>query len=154
MRHNNNNIRIRRPIRPLPMNPQPKAPRPTAADAAAESDDSIRTAAQWILEGIERGSVDIALVDAFIRTPEEAAADLESETGQQVDHGSTAAALATLKERQLRLRREKFTLLDAMETADEAAYEALRRHLAELNRQIAETEERITQYTLQQKAAN
>ena len=148
MRHNNNNIRIRRPIRPLPMNPQPKAPRPTAADAAAESDDSILTAAKYILEGR------VSLAEMLLRTPEEAAADLESETGQQVDHGSTAAALATLKERQLRLRREKFTLLDAMETADEAAYEALRRHLAELNRQIAETEERITQYTLQQKAAN
>lgn len=81
MRHNNSNNRIRCPIWPLSMNPQPKELRPTAADAAAESDDSIRTAAQWILEGIERGSVDIALVDAFVRTPEEAAADLESKNG-------------------------------------------------------------------------
>jgi len=35
----------------------------------------------WFLEVIVRGRVDIALVDAFVRTPEEAAADLESKNG-------------------------------------------------------------------------
>jgi hypothetical protein len=141
MRHNNNN-RIRRPIRP------------TTADAAAESDDSIRTAAQWILEGIERGSIDIALVDAFIRTTEEAALDLEEETGQQLDHGSTAAAIATLEERQQRLRRQKRKFLDLMETADEDMYANMGDTLAQLNRQIQDTKTRLEQYHLQHKAAN
>ncbi len=60
-------------------------------------------------------------------------------TGKQVGLGVTAAALANLKERQKMLRRENFNLLDTMETVDDAAYEALGRHLAELNRPIAET---------------
>ncbi len=153
MRHNNNN-RIRRPIQPIPMNPPPKAPRPTAADAAAESDDSIRTAAQRILEGIERGSVDIALVDAFIRTPEEAALDLEEETGQQLEHGSTAAAIATLEERQRRLLRQKQKFLHLMETADEDLYAYMGDTLTQLNRQIQDTKTRLEQYKLQHKAAN
>jgi len=148
MRHNNNNIRIRRPIRPLPMNPQPKAPRPTAADAAAESDDSILTAAKYILEGR------VSLAEMLLRTPEEAAAELEEETGQQLDHGSTAAAIATLEERQRRLCRQKRKFLDLMETAAEDLYANMGDTLTQLNRQIQDTKIRLKQYNLQRKAAN
>jgi hypothetical protein len=92
---------------------------------------------------------------AFMRlTPEEAADLLEVMKGQLCDHVSTAAALAALKERQHRLRRAKLGLLDTMETAEDVAFEALGCTLAELNRQIAETHQRIAQYTLQEKAAN
>jgi hypothetical protein len=92
---------------------------------------------------------------AFMRlTPEEAADLLEVIKGRLCDHATTAAALATLRARQHRLRRAKLELLDTMETAQDAAFEALGCTLAELNRQIAETHQRIAQYILQQKAVN
>jgi hypothetical protein len=120
--------------------------RPTLADAAAESDNSLRTAAKWILEGR------IELAESYVRTPEEAAAELESLTGQQLDHGTTAAAIATLKERQRRLRRQKRKLLDLMETADEGLYANMGDTLTQLNRQIQDTKIRLEQYNLQRVA--
>ena len=147
----------RRPIRPIPMQTNQDhtaAPdddenrRPTAADAAADSDDSIRTAAKWILEGR------IELAESYVRTPEEAAAALEKETGQQLDHGNTAAAIATLAERQRRLRRQKRKFLDLMETADEDLYANMGDTLTQINRQIQYTKTRLEQYNLQRKAAN
>jgi hypothetical protein len=122
--------------------------RPTLADAAADSDDSIRTAAKWIREGR------IELAESYVSTPEEAAAELEQETGQQLDHGSTAAAIATLEERQRRLRRRKRKFLDLMETADEDLYANMGDTLTQLNGQIQYTKTRLEQYHLQHKAAN
>ena len=122
--------------------------RPTLADAAADSDDSIRTAAKWIREGR------IELAESYVSTPEEAAAELEQETGQQLDHGSTAAAIATLEERQRRLRRQKRKFLDLMETADEDLYANMGDTLTQLNREIQDTKTQFEQYNLQRKAAN
>ena len=122
--------------------------RPTLADAAAESDNSLRTAAKWILEGR------IELAESYVRTPEEAAAELEEETGQQLDHGSTAAAIATLEERQRRLCRQKRKFLDLMETAAEDLYANMGDTLTQLNGQIQYTKTRLEQYQLLHQAAN
>ena len=132
----------------------PKPPHPTLAEAITESDDSLRTAAEHILEGLDLGYLDLALVDAIIRTPEEAAADLEAETGQQLDHGSTAAAIATLEERQCRLRCQKRRFLDLMETASDDRYTQMLHTLAGFNRQIKDTKTRLEQYQLLHQAAN
>jgi len=132
----------------------PKPPRPTLAEAITESDDSLRTAAEHVLDGLDRGYLDLDLVDAIIRTPEEAAADLEDETGQQLDHGSTAAAIATLEERQRRLRSHKRWFLDLMETASDDRYTEMLGTLAGFNRQIKDTKTRLEQYQLQHQAAN
>jgi hypothetical protein len=129
-------------------------PRPTLAEAITESDDSLCTAAEHILEGLDCGYLDLALVDIIIRTPEEAAADLEAETGQQLDHGSTAAAIATLEERQRRLRSHKRWFLDLMETASDDRYTEMLDTLAGFNRQIKDTQTRLEQYRLQHQAAN
>ncbi len=150
IRHNNN--RHRHQIRPVPINQAP--PRPTLAQAITESDDSLRTAAEHVLDGLDRSDLDLDLVDAIIRTPEEAAADLEAETGQQLDHGSTAAAIATLEERQRRLRNHKRWFLDLMETASDDRYTEMLGTLAGFNRQIKDTQTRLVQYRLQHQAAN
>ena len=151
-RHNS-----RRPIRPIPMQTNQahtaaaangENRRPTLADAAAESDDSILTAAKYILEGR------VSLAEMLLRTPEEAAAELEEETGQQLDHGSTAAAIATLEERQRRLCRQKRKFLDLMETAAEDLYANMGDTLTQLNSQIQDTKIRLKLYNLQRKAAN
>jgi hypothetical protein len=133
-------------------NSQPR--RPTVAAAAAFSAESLAFVIALVIEGQELGKDYSKLARMNIFTPEQAADILETITGKQMDHGTTAEALTVLKERQQRLRREKRQLLDRMETINEDQYANMDSTLAQLNHDIQDTKTRIEQYNMQLKATN
>lgn len=74
--------------------------------------------------------------------------------GKPLKYGTPAAAIAAMERRLADMRTNKAQLLSTVEECDDSMRETLMQDLEALNRQIAETQERLDAYRQQRKCEN